>query len=57
MLSEGDLFAVILFSRVGVPATTADLFKSLALSAKLALLPFAPDKVFACEQRPREVRS
>jgi hypothetical protein len=40
MLREGDLFAVIMFSRVRVSANTASLFKPLSLSVKAALLPF-----------------
>lgn len=46
LLPSADLFAVIMFSRVRVPRDTADLFKPLALSAKLAIIPFA-DRVFA----------
>ena len=40
MLPSGNLFAVILFTRVPVPRETADLFRPLALSVKLAILPF-----------------
>lgn len=47
VLPGGDLFAVILFSRVPIPRATADLFKPLALSVKLAVLPFAGGPVFA----------
>jgi hypothetical protein len=47
VLPAGDLFAVILFARVAVPADTAELFKALALSARLAVLPFARGPVFA----------
>ncbi|WP_406694801.1 ATP-binding protein [Singulisphaera sp. Ch08] len=47
VLPGGDLFAVILFSRVPIPRATADLFKPLALSIKLAVLPFADGPVFA----------
>lgn len=47
LLPNGDLFAVILFLRVHVARETADLFKTLALSTKLILVPFARDKVFA----------
>jgi hypothetical protein len=41
MLPAGNLFAVILFSKVSLSRETADLFRPLALSVKLALLPFA----------------
>lgn len=56
VLPTGDLFAVILFARVAVPAATADLFKALALSAKLAVLPFARGPVFAAPGPGGEVR-
>lgn len=37
---SGDLYAAVLFSRVAIPAATAELFKTLALGVELALLPF-----------------
>jgi PAS domain S-box-containing protein len=40
LLPSGNLFVVILFTKVFLFRSTADLFKPLALSAKLALLPF-----------------
>jgi len=40
MLPSGNLFAVILFTKVPIPRETADLFRPLALSVKLAILPF-----------------
>lgn len=43
LLPGPDLFAVILFSRTPIPRETADLFKTVALSVKLALLPFTAD--------------
>lgn len=39
VLPSGNLFAVVLFSKAHIPQGTADLFKALALSTKLALLP------------------
>lgn len=39
LLPSGNLFAVILFAKVRIPSETADHFRTLALSAKLALLP------------------
>jgi hypothetical protein len=41
MLPLGNLFAVILFTTVPLARETADLFRPMALSVKLALLPFA----------------
>jgi hypothetical protein len=46
MLPSNNLFAVIMFSKIPIPRDTADLFKSLALTVKLAILPFE-EKVFA----------
>lgn len=47
VLPSGNLFAIIIFSRVEMTRETADLFKTLALSAKLAVLPFDGQAVFA----------
>jgi hypothetical protein len=47
LLPSGDLFVVILFCKVRVPRESADLFKTLALSAKLALVPFSGGRIFA----------
>ena len=46
MLPSRDLFAVILFSRVPIPRSTAELFRPLALCVKIALLPFVNGPVF-----------
>ncbi|MDE3225111.1 MAG: response regulator [Nitrospirota bacterium] len=40
LLPTGSLFTVILFSKVPIPRDTAELFRTLALSVKIALLPF-----------------
>jgi len=47
MLPDGDLFAIIMFSRVHIPPEKADMFKTLSLSAKTAILPFAEGAIFA----------
>jgi hypothetical protein len=47
MLPSGNLFAVILFSKAAIPRVTADLLAPVALSLKLALLPFDGGVVFA----------
>jgi hypothetical protein len=47
MLPSSDLFSVIVFSKVQIPRVTADLFKTLSLSVKAALLPLADSAVFA----------
>lgn len=48
MLPRGDIFAVILFAKVPIPRETAEMFRTLALNVKAAVLPFdgvvfAPD--------------
>jgi len=40
LLPSGSLFTVILFSKMPIPRDTAELFRTLALSVKIALLPF-----------------
>jgi hypothetical protein len=47
LLPPGELFATILFSKTPIPRQSADLFKTLALNVKVALLPFAGGRVFA----------
>jgi hypothetical protein len=49
MLPRGDIFAVILFSKVPIPRETAQLFRTLALNVKMAALPF-DEAVFARAQ-------
>lgn len=46
MLATGDLFAVILFSTVHVPARPADRFRNLALDVKSAFSRFTDSTVF-----------
>jgi hypothetical protein len=46
LLPSGDMFAIVMFTKVPVPRETADLFKPIALNVKLALLPFS-EKVFS----------
>ena len=54
-LTGGDLFAVILFSRVPVTADVAERFRTLALDVKGVFLPFDEDAVFErrASERPR----
>ena len=46
ILPSGNLYATILFSRARVPVETAEMFKTLALSMRIALLPFVGGTVF-----------
>jgi hypothetical protein len=48
ILPSGNLFAIIMFSRVPISQQTADMFRTLALSVKVAVLPVA-DKPFNTE--------
>ena len=47
LLPHGDLFALVLFSRTQIPRATAEVFRTFAVSAKLALLDLAAQPVFA----------
>ena len=47
LLPGGELFTVIMFSRVTIPRETADMFRTIALGVKLALIPFVRGPVFA----------
>jgi hypothetical protein len=46
VLPQRELFAFVLFTRVAVNRETAELFRTLALAAKLVLLPFAGRQIF-----------
>lgn len=46
VLPSGELFAVVMFSKVRITQETASLFRTLALGVKLVLLPFAGRQVF-----------
>jgi len=46
MLPSGDLFAIVLFSRVPIPMAVAEMFRTMALNVKLSILPFEADQVF-----------
>lgn len=45
LLPIGELFAIILFAHVPIPRQTAELFRPLALAAKLSIIPFATGPV------------
>jgi hypothetical protein len=47
VLPEGNLFAVIMFARVSIPQPTAEMFRTVALNVKMAILPFAAGPTFA----------
>jgi hypothetical protein len=47
MLPDGDLFAVIIFARIAIPSSTADMFRTIALNLKVGLLDLLDKPVFA----------
>ncbi len=47
VLPGGELFIIVMFSRVTIPRETADMFRTIALGVKLALIPFVRGAVFA----------
>jgi hypothetical protein len=46
LLSDGELFVVLLFLRAPISRSVAELFRTLALSARAAMLNFPADKTF-----------
>ncbi|GET39787.1 sensor histidine kinase [Microseira wollei] len=46
LLPSGNLFAIIMFLKVQIPRSTAEMFSTLALNVKAALLPFVDGAVF-----------
>lgn len=46
MLPAGDLFAVIMFSKVAVPEEAAHLLKTMPLNIKMAMVPFLKRDIF-----------
>jgi hypothetical protein len=46
LLPDGEIFVLILFSRVRISREVAGIFRTLALNVKLALLPFGGDETF-----------
>jgi hypothetical protein len=47
LVRSGELFALILFSRVAIDQDAAERFRALALDVKSVLFPFDDDQVFA----------
>ncbi len=47
VLSSGELFVVIMFSKVSIPASTASSFRDLSANVKEAVEPFVGGAVFA----------
>lgn len=51
-LPGGESYAVVLLSRVKIPASVVDMFRSIAASTQLALLPCVDAPLFAGERPP-----
>ncbi len=47
ILPSGNLFTVIMFTRVAIPVETAQMFRTIALNVKMNILRFVEGKVFA----------
>jgi len=47
ILPTGNLFALIMFTRVPIPMETARMFRTIALNVKVNILRFVGGKVFA----------
>jgi hypothetical protein len=47
MLSNGDLFAIIMFAKMEIPREVAELFRTLTLGVKLAIHPFLAGPTFS----------
>jgi two-component system NtrC family sensor kinase len=54
ILPSGNLFTVIIFSKVKLTRQTADMFRSLALSVKIAILPFDGREVFSSAHKHKK---
>lgn len=50
MLSSGDLFSTILFSKVDISESSAHLFKTLPLNIKMSVAPFNHKQLFRASQ-------
>lgn len=51
LLPAGEIYAVILFSRIPIGRGTAEMFKTLALATKLALMAAPTDQLFGAGER------
>lgn len=54
VLPSGSLFAIIVFSKVPISSETANLFKTLSVSVKAAVLPFEGGRVFGRDSHTME---
>ncbi|UJS21464.1 MAG: ATP-binding protein [Candidatus Brocadia sp.] len=50
ILPTGNLFSLIMFSKAKIPRETANMFKNIALSVRMAVLPFVTEKIFVSDK-------
>jgi len=50
MLPTGNLFALVIFSRVKIPRNIADMFKNIELHVRMAVMPFVSEKIFVIDK-------
>ena len=50
MLPTGNLFAMVIFSRVKIHRNAADMFKNIALNVRMAVMPFVSEKIFVIDK-------
>ncbi|MEG4959741.1 MULTISPECIES: histidine kinase [unclassified Microcoleus] len=55
LLPSGSLFAVVMFLKVKIPQSTAEMFKNLALSVKTALSVFDKKDIFECSKNANNI--
>jgi hypothetical protein len=55
LLESGSLFTVVIFLKVKIPPSTAELFKNLALSVKTALSLFDKKDIFTCSKTSENI--
>ncbi|MEB2308578.1 MAG: ATP-binding protein [Candidatus Brocadiaceae bacterium] len=50
ILPTGNLFSLIMFSKTEIPRETANMFKNIALSVRMAVLPFVTENIFVSDK-------
>jgi hypothetical protein len=50
MLPTGNLFAMVIFSRIKIPRNTADMFKNIDLNVRMTIVPFVTEKIFVIDK-------
>jgi hypothetical protein len=54
LLPSGDIYAVLMFTRVKISKATADIFRNAAMNIKVALLPFLGHSIFQSGNHERQ---